>query len=460
MSQADIFAFIYLIASVLFILGLKGLSSPLSALKGNYSAIAGMAIAILAVLFDPAVRSYGMIVLGIMIGAAIGLPIAKKVEMKSMPQLVALLHSFVGLAAVLVDTGTAMHESAIGHLSFVTAMEAFIGAFIGAITFSGSVIAFGKLQGILSSAAVTFKGQHKLNLLIFFGAMVIGLIFAATKSMPVYYVMLLLSFVLGVTLIIPVGGADMPVIVSMLNSYSGWAAVATGFMLQNNLLIVTGSVIGASGAILSYIMCKAMNRSIINVVLGGFGSEGVDVGTSSATGKAAKQASVDDAVFMMQNAGKVIIIPGYGMAIAQAQYAVKDFCNILIENGVDVKFAVHPVAGRMPGHMNVLLAEADVSYDLIFELDDINNEFPSTDVVLVLGANDIINPAAKTDKASPIYGMPILEAYKSKMIFVIKRSMKSGYAGIENELYYRENCMMLFGDAKKVCDELVNSLNQ
>jgi len=394
------------------------------------------------------------------VGAAIGIPLALRIHMTSMPELVAILHSFVGLAAVLVGIGSyVLHLDRGEAVTAVSRSEIFIGVFIGAITFTGSVIAFGKLSGKMSSAPVSFKGQHFLNLLIALGMLGLGIGFAATESMAMLYGMTALALILGITLIIPIGGADMPVIVSMLNSYSGWAATATGFTLGNDLMIVTGALVGSSGAILSYIMCKAMNRSLFNVLLGGFGT-GDDGGAvpGATEGRPYKAAAVEDVAFMISGASKLIIVPGYGMAVAQAQHAVRELTDVLVEKGVDVQFAIHPVAGRMPGHMNVLLAEADISYDRVQEIEEINPEFPQADVVVVLGSNDVVNPAAKTDKSSPIYGMPILDAYKAPLVYVVKRSMKPGYAGTDNDLFYANNCQMVFGDAKKVVEELVNSL--
>jgi NAD(P) transhydrogenase subunit beta len=457
----DVFALVYLISAVFFIWGLKGLSHPSTARRGNLFGMIGMALAIITTLLRPEMDSANLplILGGLAVGAAIGIPLAVKVAMTSMPELVAALHSFVGMAAVLVGVGTFILHRAIGHpMTGVARSEIFIGVFIGAITFTGSVIAFGKLSGKMRSAPTIFKGQHILNLLIFVAMFALGIAFAITQGLPWLIAMTILAFILGVTLIIPIGGADMPVVVSMLNSYSGWAAAAAGFILSNNLLIVTGALVGSSGAILSYIMCKAMNRSIINVMLGGFGT-GDDAGAIAATnGKAHRSAAVEDVVYMLGNASEVIIIPGYGMAVAQAQHAVRELTDLLTEKGIDVKFAIHPVAGRMPGHMNVLLAEADISYDKVFELEDINSEFPSADVALVIGANDIVNPAAEHDKASPIYGMPILTCYKTPLVYVVKRSMNVGYAGIDNELYYEDNCNMVFGDAKKVCEQIVASM--
>ncbi|MBX3729720.1 MAG: NAD(P)(+) transhydrogenase (Re/Si-specific) subunit beta [Candidatus Sumerlaeia bacterium] len=456
----DLFALAYLIASVCFILGLKGLSSPATARRGNQMAIAGMVLAVGVTLAHPTVAfaNLAWVLGGLALGAIIGVPVALKVRMTAMPELVAILHSFVGLAAVLVGIGTfQLHRAHGDAIGTVQTIEVFVGVFIGAITFTGSVVAFGKLSGRLGSAPVVFSGQHALNLALAVLMIGLGVAFSVTLNTAWLYAMTAVALILGITLIIPIGGADMPVIVSMLNSYSGWAASATGFMLNNNLLIVTGALVGSSGAILSYIMCRAMNRSFLHVILGGFGGDEA-AAAATATGKTTKAAAVEDAVFMLANAAKVIIVPGYGMAVAQAQHAVRDLTDLLQGKGVDVRFAIHPVAGRMPGHMNVLLAEADIPYDIVYELDEINNEFPGTDVCLVIGANDVVNPAAKTDKTSPIYGMPILDASKARLVYCVKRSMKPGYAGVENELYYADNCMMIFGDAKAVCERLAGAL--
>jgi len=454
----DIFALVYLIATILFILGLKGLSSPKTAIRGNVLAMAGMAIAIGITLLNPEVKNYTIVIAGLAAGAVVGILLALKISMTAMPQLVAALHSFVGLAAVLVAIGTYFHHQETGELNTVLLLELSLGSLIGAITFTGSLVAFGKLQEILGSAPLIFKGQHFVNLLLAVAAFGLAIDFTANQHMISFLLMTGISLVLGFTLVLPIGGADMPVVVSMLNSYSGWAAAATGFTLNNNLLVTTGALVGASGAILSYIMCKAMNRSIISVIFGGFGAEAAAGGVAQTAGKGVKSASAEDAGFMLENSSKVIIVPGYGMAVAQAQHAIKELYQILHEKGVEVKFAIHPVAGRMPGHMNVLLAESDIPYDVVFEMDDINNEFSTADVVLVIGANDVINPAAKTDKTSPLYGMPILDAYKAKQIFVSKRSMKAGYAGVDNALFYYPTCSLIFGDAKATCENLVNSL--
>ena len=457
--NADLLALAYLAAAVLFILGLRGLASPRSAAAGNRYAIAGMALAFVVTLADPAVRDYAWVAGGVLIGAPIGLVVARRVQMTAMPQLVAALHSFVGLAAVLVALGTFLNHSAEGTATTVLMLELFLGSFIGAITFTGSVVAFGKLQGLIGGAPLRFAGQHWLNLGIALAMLAVGTHFFLTGSLLSFGVMTALALVLGVLLIVPIGGADMPVVVSMLNSYSGWAAAATGFTLGNQLLIITGALVGASGAILSYIMCRAMNRSIINVVFGGFGETGDAAGAAAAQdGRSVRTAAVDDVAFMLENASRVIVVPGYGMAVAQAQHAVSELTRVLEHKGVDVKFAIHPVAGRMPGHMNVLLAEADVAYEKVQEMEEINPEFPMADVALVIGANDVTNPAARTDRTSPIYGMPILDVYRARQIFFVKRSRSPGYAGVDNTLFYQDNCALVLGDAKKVAEGLVQAL--
>ena len=460
-NHSDIFAVIYLIATLLFIFGLKGLSSPKTALRGNTFAMVGMGLAIVTTLLNPEVKNYTWIVLGLVAGAVVGISVALKIQMTAMPQLVAALHSFVGLSAVLVAIGTYVAKSHEGELGAVICSELGIGSFIGAITFTGSLIAFGKLQEILGSNPLKFKGQHMVNLVL--GLAMIGFTvqFVMTAQVTPLLLATFIALILGFLLILPIGGADMPVVVSMLNSYSGWAASATGFTLGNNLLITTGALVGSSGAILSYIMCKAMNRSFFSVILGGFGGE-AEAATAGATtsNKRAKSASVEDMAFMVGNASKVIIVPGYGMAVAQAQHAVKELYETLTEHGIEVKFAIHPVAGRMPGHMNVLLAESEIPYDCVFEMEDINSEFSTTDVAFVIGANDVVNPEAKTDKKSPLYGMPILDAYKSKQVFVSKRSMKPGYSGVDNGLFYYDNCSLVFGDAKATVDGLVRAIKE
>jgi NAD(P) transhydrogenase subunit beta len=456
-------AFAYMLASVCFIMSLRGLSSPVTARRGNLFGIVGMVIAIVTTLAAPGVLSYWMILLGMLIGAGIGTVVALKIEMTALPQLVAAFHSLVGLAAVFV-AAAAFYEPAAygigtpGHIPLGSLIEMSIGTAIGAITFTGSIIAFGKLQGILSGAPLVFKGQHFLNALL--GLILFGLIawFCDVESAYLFWAIVVLSCVLGVLVIVPIGGADMPVVISMLNSYSGWAACGIGFTLSNPALIVTGALVGSSGAILSYIMCKAMNRSFISVILGGFGAEESGPAGGATGDKTVKRGSADDAAFIMKNAGSVIIVPGYGMAVAQAQHALREMCDILKAEGIKVRHAIHPVAGRMPGHMNVLLAEANVPYDEVFELEQINRDFASTDVAFVIGANDVTNPAAKTDKDSPIYGMPILDVEDAGTVLFVKRSLSPGYAGVDNELFYRDNTMMLFDDAKKMCEDIVNAL--
>jgi len=450
----------YLVASVFFILALKGLSSPVLARRGNLFGIIGMAMAVLTTL--AITRGVSLIVLAIAAGGTVGAIVARRVQMTQMPQLIAAMHSLVGLAAVLIAIAAVNNPAAFNiqvPLPRGNRMELFIGTFIGAITFSGSVIAFGKLSGMISSAPAVFKGQHWLNLILAIVMIGFGLAFffaAPDSQWPPFIVMTAIAFILGFLIIIPIGGADMPVVISMLNSYSGWAAAGIGFSLNNNMLIISGSLVGSSGAILSYIMCKAMNRSFFSVILGGFGAaEGA--AAAGAQKRTVKSGSPDDAAFIMANAESVIIVPGYGLAVARAQHAVKEMAEKLLAKGVNVRYAIHPVAGRMPGHMNVLLAEADVPYDQVFEMEDINNEFGTTDVALILGANDVVNPAAKTP-GSPIYGMPILDAYKARTILVNKRSMAAGYAGLDNELFYMDKTMMVFGDAKKVVEDIVKAL--
>lgn len=457
-------AFAYLISSVCFIMALRGLSHPETSRRGNILGMVGMTIAILTTLADPDVVSYPMILGGLIIGGSIGAVVALKIKMTALPQLVAAFHSLVGLAAVCVATAALYNPLAYGlgapgAIPAASLIEMGLGTAIGAITFSGSVIAFAKLQGIMSGAPITFGLQHKLNAALAITLVVLFFLFATTESYSTYWALTLLAFAIGFLIIIPIGGADMPVVVSMLNSYSGWAAAGIGFTLGNPLLIVTGALVGASGAILSYIMCKGMNRSIWNVLLGGFGTT-ADAGAAatSPTGGSVKSGSADDAAFIMGNASKVIIVPGYGMAVAQAQHALREMGDLLKAEGVDVAYAIHPVAGRMPGHMNVLLAEANVPYDEVFELETINNEFASADVAFVIGANDVTNPAAKTDPASPIYGMPILDVEKAGTVLFLKRGMSSGYAGVDNSLFFSDNTMMLFGDAKKMTEEIVQAL--
>ncbi len=462
--SASMSGFAYLIASVLFILALRGLSSPESARTGNLFGIAGMAVAVLATLADPGVLSYGMIILAILIGGSIGTVVARKINMTALPQLVAAFHSLVGLAAVLVAAAAFYNPQAFaigtpGAIQAASLIEMALGTAIGAVTFSGSVIAFAKLQGIMSGAPITFPGQHKLNAAI--GALIVLLtiMLIFSQSSTVFWLLVLFSLLIGFLLIIPIGGADMPVVVSMLNSYSGWAAAGIGFTLSNPALIIVGALVGSSGAILSYIMCKGMNRSIVNVLLGGFGGETAGpAGPAGARDRGVKAGSAEDAAFLMKNASKVIVVPGYGMAVAQAQHALREMADKLKAAGCEVKYAIHPVAGRMPGHMNVLLAEANVPYDEVFELEEINHEFATADVAYVIGANDVTNPAAKTDPKSPIYGMPVLDVEKAKAVLFVKRSMASGYAGVDNELFFRGNTMMLFGDAKKMTEEIVVAL--
>ena len=458
----------YLLASVCFILALKGLSSPTTARRGNVFGMVGMTIAVVTTIALVARGRLDLILIAMLVGGTIGAIIARRVQMTQMPELVAAMHSMVGMAAVLIAIAVVNNPGAFGEHDPLPAgnrLELFIGTFVGAITFSGSVIAFGKLAGLgkkfrlFSSAPVVFKGQHLLNLALAIVMIGFGLAFflSPDKAWTPFIVMTAIAFVLGVLIIIPIGGADMPVVISMLNSYSGWAAAGIGFSLNNSMLIIAGSLVGSSGAILSYIMCKAMNRSFFSVILGGFGAA---EGTAVAGGeqKTVRSGSADDAAFLMANAESVIIVPGYGLAVARAQHAVKEMANKLIEKGVNVRYAIHPVAGRMPGHMNVLLAEAEVPYDQVFEMDDINGEFGTTDVVLVLGANDVVNPLAH-EKGSAIYGMPILEVAKARTVLVNKRSMAAGYAGLDNPLFYMDKTMMVFGDAKKVVEDLVKALD-
>ena len=463
MNIENFSAIAYILASILFILSLKGLSGPESSRKGNFFGILAMAIAIVTTILQPNTSNIYLIFFGIFIGGIIGSSIALKIEMTAMPQLVAAFHSLVGIAAVLVAY-TALIEpnsygiGSVGSIKIASKIEMSLGGAIGAVTFTGSIIAFGKLQGIISGTPVVFKGQHLINLLIGIALFVQIFLFVQSENHLYFHLIILLALLLGVLLIIPIGGADMPVVVSMLNSYSGWAAAGIGFTLQNTALIIVGALVGASGAILSYIMCRAMNRSFVNVILGGFGAQ-VDTNISDSTNKNVKPGSAEDAAFIMKNAENVIIVPGYGMAVAQAQHILREMTDILKNAGVNVKYAIHPVAGRMPGHMNVLLAEANVPYDEVFELEDINSDFSSADVAFVIGANDVTNPAAKTDPTSPIAGMPILEVEKSKTVLFVKRSLSPGYAGIDNKVFYNDNTMMLFDDAKKMLDKIVNALN-
>ena len=456
--------FAYLGAAVCFIMALRGLSSPDSARKGTFLGVMGMLIAIATTLADPKILSFELIIAGIVIGGLIGTLLALKIEMTALPQLVAGFHSLVGLAAVFVAVAAFFAPEAygigvFGKIKMASLIEMSLGAAIGAITFSGSLIAFGKLQGVLGGSPLVFRGQHGLNALLGIALIVLVIWLVQTNSEMAFWLVVSVSIILGFTLILPIGGADMPVVVSMLNSYSGWAACGIGFTLNNTALIVTGALVGSSGAILSYIMCKGMNRSIFNVLLGGFGGEVAGPAASSGgTDRAVKTGSGDDAAFIMKNASKVIIVPGYGMAVAQAQHALREMCDLLKAEGVDVAYAIHPVAGRMPGHMNVLLAEANVPYDEVFELEEINTEFSTADVAFVIGANDVTNPSAKTDPSSAIYGMPILEVANAGTVLFIKRSMASGYAGVDNELFFRDNTMMLFGDAKAMTESIVQAL--
>jgi NAD(P) transhydrogenase subunit beta len=458
-------ALFYLVAAVLFILALRGLSSPVTSRQGNLFGMVGMAIAILTTLAlaPPAgFAAWLLVIVGMGIGGGIGAVIARQVPMTAMPQLVAAFHSLVGLAAVLVAAAAlyaprAFGIGAPGSIHHGSLVEMSLGVAIGAITFTGSIIAFLKLDGRMSGAPIMLPQRHLINLGLAVLVVCLVAIFVATESPFAFWLITLTAFAFGVTIIIPIGGADMPVVISMLNSYSGWAAAGIGFTLGNTALIITGSLVGSSGAILSYIMCKGMNRSFIAVILGGFGGETAGP-AAHAEARPVKQGSAEDAAFIMKNASKVIVVPGYGMAVAQAQHALREMADKLKAEGVEVKYAIHPVAGRMPGHMNVLLAEANVPYDEVFELEDINSEFATADVAYVIGANDVTNPAAKTDKSSPIYGMPVLDVEKAKTVLFVKRGMGSGYAGVENELFFRDNTMMLFGDAKKMTEAIVKAL--
>ncbi|EWC41715.1 NAD synthetase [Pseudomonas stutzeri] len=474
----NLITLLYLVASVCFIQALKGLSHPTTSRRGNLFGMIGMGLAVLTTVglifklgSELATAGIGYVIVGLLIGGSVGTVMAKRVEMTKMPELVAFMHSMIGLAAVFIAIAAVVEPQSLGiveHIGYAipagNRLELFLGAAIGAITFSGSVIAFGKLSGkykfrLFQGAPVVFKGQHMINLAVGLAIIGLGLVYTFTGNLTAFAILVALAFVIGVLIIIPIGGADMPVVVSMLNSYSGWAAAGIGFSLNNSMLIIAGSLVGSSGAILSYIMCKAMNRSFFNVILGGFGADADAGGPAGAQlERNVKSGSADDAAFLLTNADTVIIVPGYGLAVARAQHALMELAEKLTHMGVTVKYAIHPVAGRMPGHMNVLLAEAEVPYEQVFEMEDINSEFGQADVVLVLGANDVVNPAAKNDPKSPIAGMPILEAYKAKTVIVNKRSMASGYAGLDNELFYMDKTMMVFGDAKKVVEDMVKAV--
>ena len=464
--SANLIALLYLISGVLFILSLHGLSSPETARRGNYMGMVGMAIAIVTTLImagPSTLEGWGMLVGGLAVGGIIGGVIARKISMTNMPQLVAAFHSLVGLAAVFVAASALYAPSAfgigeVGHIHTASLVEMSLGVAIGAITFTGSLIAFAKLQGLMSGSPIILPARHLINIAL--AVTMVGLViyFAMTENTDLFWAIVIVSGLLGFLIIIPIGGADMPVVVSMLNSYSGWAAAGIGFTLGNTALIVTGALVGSSGAILSYIMCKAMNRSFISVILGGFGNVSSGGGSEEEETRPVKRGSADDAAFIMKNANKVIIVPGYGMAVAQAQHALREMADVLKGHGVKVAYAIHPVAGRMPGHMNVLLAEANVPYDEVFELEDINNDFAQADVAFVIGANDVTNPSAKTDPQSPIYGMPILDVEKAGTVLFVKRGMGKGYAGVQNEVFFRDNTMMLFSDAKKMVEDIIKAL--
>ncbi|GJD54562.1 NAD(P)(+) transhydrogenase (Re/Si-specific) subunit beta [Methylobacterium dankookense] len=461
----NVSSLLYIVSGVLFIMALRGLSHPTTSRQGNMYGMVGMGLAILTTLVGHPPSGAGawvLVLLGLGLGGGAGAVIAKRVPMTAMPQLVAAFHSLVGLAAVAVAAGALYAPQAFGiiengHFHKQSLFEMGLGVAIGAITFTGSVIAFAKLDGRMSGKPIMLPQRHLINALLAAGLVLLLALFIGTESKGLFWLIVILSLVLGGLIIIPIGGADMPVVVSMLNSYSGWAAAGIGFTLGNLALIITGALVGSSGAILSYIMCHAMNRSFISVILGGFGGDTAVAGSGQVETRPVKQGSADDAAYIMKNAERVIIVPGYGMAVAQAQHSLREMADMLKKEGVDVKYAIHPVAGRMPGHMNVLLAEANVPYDEVFELEDINGEFPQADVAFVIGANDVTNPAAKTDKTSPIYGMPILDVEKAKTVLFIKRGMGSGYAGVENEVFFRDNTMMLFGDAKKVVDHILKA---
>ena len=465
MISANLLAIFYLISGILFILALRGLSSPETSRQGNLFGIIGMAIAITVTFLSIDNFSSGFlyVILFLLVGGSIGAFIAFKIPMTAMPELVAGFHSLVGLAAVFVAISAFISPEVFnlgtsGNIKLASLIEMSIGAAVGAITFSGSIIAFLKLRGLMSGSPITFPGQHILNLLILISIIILTYFLCLSQSPNFFWSLIAISFLVGFLLIIPIGGADMPVVISMLNSYSGWAAAGIGFTLENTALIITGALVGSSGAILSYIMCKGMNRSFFNVILGGFGGTDQTPSKTSKEQKPVKSGNADDAAFLMKNASSVIIVPGYGMAVAQAQHALREMVDSLKKNGVKVSYAIHPVAGRMPGHMNVLLAEANVPYDEVFELEEINNDFANCDVAYVIGANDVTNPVAKTDPQSPIYGMPVLDVEKSKSVLFVKRSLSPGYAGIDNDLFYRDNTLMLFADAKKMTEDIIKNL--
>ena len=464
--NANIVALLYLVSGVLFIMALRGLSSPATSRQGNLFGMVGMTIAILTTLAaspPTGLGGWALLIGGLAIGGGVGAVIARKIAMTDMPQLVAAFHSLVGLSAVMVAAAALYAPAAFGigdpgHIHAQALVEMSLGVAIGAITFTGSVIAFAKLNGNMSGKPILLPARHAINIALAALIVVLIIILTLTESHTVFWLIVIASLIFGGLLIIPIGGADMPVVVSMLNSYSGWAAAGIGFTLGNTALIITGALVGSSGAILSYIMCKGMNRSFVSVILGGFGGDAASGPAGAVESRPVKQGSAEDAAFIMKNAAKVIIVPGYGMAVAQAQHALREMADKLKEEGVEVKYAIHPVAGRMPGHMNVLLAEANVPYDEVFELEDINSEFAQADVAFVIGANDVTNPAAKTDPTSAIYGMPILDVEKAKTVLFIKRGMAAGYAGVENELFFRDNTMMLFADAKKMVEDIVKNL--
>ena len=468
MISPNLSAIFYLVSGILFILALRGLSSPDTSRQGNYFGIVGMIIAILVTFLSIGnfSSSFVYVLIFLMLGGSIGAFIAFKIPMTAMPELVAGFHSLVGLAAVFVAIAAFLNPEVFnlgisGNIKLASLIEMSIGAAVGAITFSGSIIAFLKLRGIMSGAPITFTGQHYLNLILGLGIFVLIFYLCKTQSENIFWTVIVISFLIGILLIIPIGGADMPVVISMLNSYSGWAAAGIGFTLENTALIITGALVGSSGAILSYIMCKAMNRSFFSVILGGFGADNSSSDTKEKKDqKPVKSGNAEDAAFLMKNASSVIIVPGYGMAVAQAQHALREMVDKLKKNDIKVTYAIHPVAGRMPGHMNVLLAEANVPYDEVFELEDINNDFANSDVAFVIGANDVTNPVAKTDPQSPIFGMPVLDVEKCKSVLFVKRSLSPGYAGIDNELFYRDNTLMLFADAKKMTEDIVKNLDQ